>query len=381
MKNVLISTGHELRYNDFVRAENCWLFDTSGNKYLDLESGVWCTSLGHCHPKITKVIVEQSQKIIHNGYCYLNPIIDEAAEKLLRITGLDSGKCVFLCSGSEAVEYSLKMTKSFSDKPYFLTMRNCYLSAYGIAGERSQENWIEFDWKKGGCIEEIDFSKISAFIFEPGSSSGLVHFPPRELVDIIVSRVRENGGIIITNEVTTGIGRTGKWFGYNHYNINPDIVVIGKGLGNGYPVSCVAISEAVISRLDLDKFHYAQSHQNDPLGASIANKVIEIIEEENLLPRCQTISEEICNHLKKIKDKYGIIKEIRAKGLMIAIEFEDNSDFSYANMINEELLMRNVILVKRPGFEVFRIDPALTIDKNDIKYFLENLEEIISTIK
>jgi acetylornithine aminotransferase len=381
MKNILISTGHSLRYEDFVRAENCALFDSSGKRYLDLESGVWCTSLGHCHPKITKIIARQSKQMIHTGYCYLNPIIDVTAGKLLRITGINSGKCVFLCSGSEAVEFSVKMTGSFSDKPYFLTMKNCYLSAYGISGERSEHDWIQYDWKNGENIEEIDFSKISAFVFEPGSSSGLVHFPPEELISKIVLKVRENGGIIIANEVTTGIGRTGEWFGYNHYDFTPDIAAIGKGLGNGYPVSCVVISDAVLEKLNLKEFHYAQSHQNDPLGAAIANEVIDIIEKENLIARSKIIGDEIRNRLKEIKNKYGIIKEIRGRGLMIAIEFEDNGNFSYAERINEELLKKNIILVKRPGFEVFRVDPALTIKKNDIEYFLESFEQIVSTIR
>lgn len=380
MENILISTGHELKYENFIRADNCTLFDSDGNKYLDLESGVWCTSIGHCHPKITQIITEQAKKMIHTGYCYLNPIINKAAENILRITGINSGKCVFLCSGSESVEYSIKITKSFSNKPYFLTLKNSYLSAYGISGERSKSNWIEFDWLNNQDVDTIDFKKISAFVFEPGSSSGLVHFPHKELISKIVQKVKENGGIVITNEVTTGIGRTGEWFGYNHYDFTPDIVAIGKGLGNGYPVSCTVISKDVLDKINLNDFHYAQSHQNDPLGAAIANKVIEIIENENLLQKSREMGKEIYKGLKQIKDRYGIIKEIRGRGLMLAIEFEKNNNFSYAEIINAELLKKNIILVKRPGVEVFRLDPALTIEKEDIEHFIKNIEDIISKL-
>jgi acetylornithine/N-succinyldiaminopimelate aminotransferase len=381
MKNILVTTGHNLNYSNIVKADNCSLYDSDGNRFLDLESGVWCTSVGHCNPRIHKILTEQSSKIIHNGYCYLNPGMDESAEKILGITGIKKGKCVFLCSGSEAVEFSVKMVKSFTDKPYFLTLKQSFLSAYGISGEKSKDNWVLFDWMNGDKIESIDFKKISAFVFEPGSSGGTVHFPPKEMIGTIISKVRINGGIIIANEVTTGIGRTGEWFGYNHFDFTPDIAAIGKGLGNGYPVSCAVIAENVVNKIDLNLFHYGQSHQNDALGAAIAGEVIDIIENDKLIEKCKVNGEYIRNALNAMKDKYGIIKEVRGKGLMIAIEFEKSSAGSFAEQINGELLKRRIILVKRPGFEVFRVDPALTIEQFDIDYFLRNLGEIIVEIK
>ncbi|KMQ50384.1 Acetylornithine aminotransferase [Chitinispirillum alkaliphilum] len=381
MRNIYNSTGHELKYSNFIRAENCTLIDSEGKKYLDLESGVWCTSIGHSHPRITETISEQSSKMMHSGYCYLNPIIDIAADKIIDITGIGSGKCVFLCSGSESVEYAVKLSRSISDKRRLLTMKNCYLSAYGISGERSEDDWVHFDWANDSVIEKIDFSQIAAFVFEPGSSLGLVRFPPANLIQQIVSNIRRNGGIVIANEVTTGTGRTGKWFGYQHYGFIPDIVAIGKGLGNGYPVSCVAISEEIVNRINPDRFHYAQSHQNDPLGAAIAKQVIEILETEDLLDRANEIGSMISRKLEEIRSKYGIIKEVRHRGLMIAIEFEENEECSFAQMINSKLLEKHIILVKRPGYEVFRIDPALTIELKDVEYFLKSLETAIAEVR
>ncbi|MBN1499512.1 MAG: aspartate aminotransferase family protein [Spirochaetes bacterium] len=381
MKNILISTGHELKYPDIIRAENCTLHDSSGNIYLDLESGVWCTSIGHSNPRITEIIKEQSGKIMHTGYCYLNPAVEKAAVRLLGITGINEGRCVFLNSGSEAVEFSVKAVNSFSDRPYFLTMKDSYLSAYGISGQRNPEEWIAFDWINNDRIEDIPFDKIAAFVFEPGSSSGLVRFPPLDLIRSIADKVRSAGGLIIGNEITTGMARTGEWFGYNHYGFIPDIAAIGKGLGNGYPVSCAVISEKVLRRLDLNVFHYGQSHQNDPLGAAVACEVIDVIEENNLLLKCRQDGDLIRSALNKMKEKYGIISEVRGKGLMIAVEFENNTSFSYAEKINRELLKNNIILVKRPGYEIFRIDPALTIERKDIDYFLSAMERIISNMK
>jgi acetylornithine/N-succinyldiaminopimelate aminotransferase len=377
MNNVLFCTGHELKYPNIVRADNCKIYDEQGNEYLDLESGVWCTSVGHCNPRIAKLMKEQSEKIIHTGYCYYNPIVEKASANILRITGIHNGKCVFLCSGSEAVELSVKIARSVAGKPYVLTMKDSYLSAFGSAGEKNISDWILFDWKNSSDIGKIPFDQISAFIFEPGSSSGLVHFPPEELVQKIINNVRDNGGIVVANEVTTGIGRTGNWFGHNHYNFTPDIVALGKGLGNGYPVSCVAISSKVSDKLDLGIFHYSQSHQNDPLGAAIANEVIAIIEDDDLLNKCRIKGADIVKRLRDIKNKFGIIKDVRGRGLMIAIEFESDENVSWADSINKELLKKNIILAKRPGFEVFRMDPALTIDNSDIDHFISSMESII----
>jgi acetylornithine aminotransferase len=381
VNNILICTNHKIRFENIIKAKNCTLYDSFNNKFLDLESGVWCTSVGHNNPRITKVIQKQSKKIIHTGYCYINPIIKKASESILDITGITNGKSLFLNSGSEAVEFSIKIMKEISDKPYILTLKDSYLSAFGSSGKKSKNEWILFDWIENKEIKNLPFNKISAFIFEPGSSSGLVNFPPIKMIAEIIDNVRANNGFIIVNEVTTGIGRTGKWFGYNHYDFIPDIVAIGKGLGNGYPVSCIVLSKKVIERLDLNKFHYSQSHQNDPLGAVIANEVISIIKDKNLIERSKKAGDKIINRLNLIKEKSGIIKEVRGRALMIAIEFIKDKKGSYAERINNELLKRNIILVKRPGYEVFRLDPALTIKNKDIEYFLTSLEEIISDLR
>lgn len=286
MKNILFCTGHELKYPDVTRGENCALFDSAGNRYLDLESGVWCTSVGHSNPRITEVITRQAGEIMHTGYCYLNSVVEETAGKLLSITGIENGKCVFLSSGSEAVEFAVQIGRSISEKPYFLTMKDSYLAAFGSSGRKDKDSWILFDWINGDSLDSLPFDKIGAFVFEPGSSSGLVRFPPTGLVQKICHEIRSRGGIIITNEITTGIGRTGEWFGYNHYGIVPDIVAVGKGVGNGYPVSAVVSAQKIVDRLDLDLFHYGQSHQNDPLGAAVALEVISIYRRKWSAFRC-----------------------------------------------------------------------------------------------
>jgi acetylornithine aminotransferase len=376
MKNILHCIGYEIVYQDIIRAENCILYDSQGNDYLDMESGVWCASVGHCNPRVLSAINSQASEIIHTGYCYLNPIVKAACEKILAVTDLKNGKALFLNSGSEAVDLAIRISKHITGKKLMLTMNDSFLSSFGSF--ENKNDWFFFDWLNNKTMNDIPFSKIAAFVFEPGSSSGFVRFPPDELITEIVNKVRLNGGLVICNEVTTGMGRTGRWFGYNHYGLSPDIVAIGKGLGNGYPVSCVACSERTSKKIDYETFHYFQSHQNDPLGARVASEVIDIIETEGLISASEKKGQIIKSEINRIKNKYGIIEEVRGRGLMMAIDFVHVDGISVAKIINEKLLAQRVIVVNRPNSETLRIDPSLTIQNKDISRFIESIENAVS---
>ena len=377
-KNILNCIGHNILYQDIIRAENCLLYDSQGNDYLDMESGVWCASIGHCNPRIVSAISRQASQIMHTGYCYINPIIKTACEKIISITGLNNGKALFLNSGSEAVDLAIRISKHVTGRKLMLTMSDSFLSSFGSFENKNE--WFFLDWLNNKSIHDIPFSEIAAFVFEPGSSSGFVRFPPVNLIITIVNAIRSNGGIVICNEITTGMGRTGRWFGYNHYGIVPDIVAIGKGLGSGYPVSSVVCSEDTSKKIDYETFHYFQSHQNDPLGAYIASEVINVMETENLITSAEKKGDLIKSELNRIKNKYGLIKEVRGRGLMMAIDFVQRDDFSVAQLVNKKLLEQRIILVQRPNSETFRIDPSLTIRDEDIIRFIKSFEIAVSEV-
>ena len=196
MSRLLWYPGHELILEDIVRAENCSLFDSGGKRYVDLESGVWCTSIGHAHPRILRVLAEQPARIAHTGFGYTSAVVEEAAREILSLLGFDGGKCVFLCSGSEAVEYGVRVAQMLAERPLLLTMTDSYFGAYGSASTKRGDEWYCFDWlgcpncpPERGCDEHcerwaaIPFDRIGGFLFEPGSSSGLVRFPPEPLVE------------------------------------------------------------------------------------------------------------------------------------------------------------------------------------------------------
>lgn len=382
--------GHELFIKDIVRAENCYLYDSKGKRYLDLESGVWCTSVGHSNPKILHVLSEQAAQIAHTGYSYSNRVVEEAAQEILALLGFQDGKCVFLCSGSEAVEYGVRVAQSIAERPLLMTMTDSYFGAYGSASRRQKDEWFCFDWtmcaacpSSNECSKqcehwaEIPFGDIGGFLFEPGSSSGLVRFPPQKLIRSIVNAIKAEKGLVLVNEVTTGVGRTGRWFGYEHYGISPDIVAVGKGIGNGYPVSVAAFARSALDRLE-SPIHYSQSHQNDPLGAAVARQVIHVIQEEGLIERGRETADVLTARLKGIAARHPAIKEVRARGLMIALEFHDDPETSFTIRTHRELVRRGYIVARRPGLNVFRIDPSLTVERKDIEAFAETLEEIVA---
>lgn len=392
MSHLLWYPGHDLSLTNIVRAENCHLYDSDGMVYVDLESGVWSTAIGHAHPRIVRALSDQAARISHTGFCYSNAAVEESAQEILSLLELDQGKCVFLCSGSEAVEYSIRATRQIEQRPLLMTMTDSYCGSYGSAWEKREDEWFCFDWTKcktcphaTECSDQcehwstIPFLDIGGFLFEPGSSSGFVRFPPEKLIRNIGKKIRSNKGLIIANEVTTGLGRTGKWFGYQHYDLRPDIVAIGKGIGNGYPVSVAAFSSTVATRLAGNPLPYAQSHQNDPLGATIAREVVQTILDEKLIERAEDIAVMLSNGLQEIRVRTNKIKEVRARGLMVAIELTDDTIGSYTFHVRKELLMHGYIVAQRPNHNVLRIDPSLTIESKSIEGFLRTFESVLTT--
>ncbi|MBN1883181.1 MAG: aminotransferase class III-fold pyridoxal phosphate-dependent enzyme [Deltaproteobacteria bacterium] len=386
MKHVYLSTGHELKIPNIVDNEGVYLFDDTGNRYMDLESGTWCISVGHKNERINKAIMRQIGTVMHTGFCYSNQVLEESSKAVLYITNFGDGKCVFLCSGSEAIEISRQISKHLSGKNMSMTLHDSYLGAYASVTDRTR-NWYVFDWercktcgKNGECDPSCDAiqdipEEISDFIFEPGSSSGFVRFPPRAMIQNIVHRVRDNNGKIIANEVTTGIGRTGMWFGYQHYDIEPDFVAMGKGIGNGYPVSVAAINPTAVDELERRPFKYAQSHQNDPLGAAVVGEVIREIEENGLISRAKEKGPRFLDKLTSLVDNETIL-DVRGRGMMFAVDLVGEDT---ANEIYDKLIRRGYIVGNRG--RSFRIDPPLILTETEFDGFIDAFEAILRTLK
>lgn len=383
MKSVLRCYG-EIYDIEIERAEGCYLYDAAGRRYIDFEAGVWCAALGHSHPAVTEAICEQAGRVMHLGYRYQHSIVAECAEKITELCGLPEGKAVFLSSGSEAVEFMVQMARRVTGRQNMIYLRGTYLSAFGSAGARPVDVWHEFDWDAcGGCerpvgfdcptLTRIDFAKVAGLVFEGGSSR--VDIPPKKPVACLVHRLRQQRALLLANEVTTGFGRTGKWFGFQHYAVQPDMVALGKGMGNGYPVSAVAVDEGLAGEIEHSGIRYAQSHQNDALGCAVVLKVIGTIHEEGLVKRAEEIGPYLLEGLRPLVDGSPIYSECRGMGLMQMLQLSPSVSSQQAARLHEALFRRGYLLGYSPTLHAFRLFPPLTIAASDCDKLLSALRD------
>ncbi|HPF71555.1 MAG TPA: aminotransferase class III-fold pyridoxal phosphate-dependent enzyme [Candidatus Krumholzibacteria bacterium] len=391
MDQVIWYPGHQLLLANIVRAEGPWVVADDGRRWLDLESGVWAASVGQTHPRVDAALQQQFATIAHTGFNYTAPVVAEAAAAVLRVLDLgDGARCSLLCSGSEAVEYCIRIVTGMLPRPRLLTMADSYFGAYGAAHGRPADRWTTFDWFGcEGCPDgkrcdatcerfaTIPLAEIGAFVFEPGSSSGFVRFPPAKLVEAIAQAVQAAGGFVVVNEVTTGVGRTGRWFGYRHYDVQPDAVALGKGIGGGYPVAVAAVGPRVAAGMSGPPA-YAQSHQNDPLGAAVLLAVIGIIEDDDLIARGAAVGARLAEGLMALAQTSPRIRTVRARGPMIAIDLDMTP--AEAAALHRALVDAGYLVGLRPGTATLRLDPPLGLADQHADAFLQVFGERLRAV-
>lgn len=356
------------------KSKDCYQYDMNNKRYIDFEAGVWCANVGHNNDRILKVIEKQIKDNIHHGYIFRNTFSEDLASKLHQLFGFNDGQSVFLSSGSESINLAGTISMHLTGRNKILKIDNSFLSAYGCA-QISSTNKEDIKYNDIEAIENINFNEIAGFILETGGASiEVVKFPDKEFVHKIILKAKENGVLIIVDEVTTGFGRTGKWFGFMHYDIEPDIVVTAKGLGNGFPISCVSINSTVGKRLRENPLNYLQSHINDPLGCAISLEVIKIIEQENLIEKSRESGDYFKSRLELLKERHSNkIIDIRCRGLMLGIELSKQLN---GKLIFDALFDRGFIV----GFKlnVIRLLPPLTIKNSDINEFVDSLDDLLT---
>jgi acetylornithine/N-succinyldiaminopimelate aminotransferase len=389
--HLLRCSGYELIKTGIARAHGSYLYDVNGKRYVDFEAGVWCAALGHNHWRVNQAIRSQLDKISHVGYRYTNDVVEQAADMVLRTLPSILERIIFLSSGSEAVELGVQIARRLSGRPLLLTMSDSYLAAYGSAGRKNPDTWYCFDWTACvGCqhaeecdpecvhLRNVPFELIGGMIFEPGNSSGLVRFPPKQLVQALIRKIKGQDGLLVVDEVTTGMGRTGVWYGFQHYGLTPDIVALGKGIGNGFPVSAVALTDEIAARLESDAFRYAQSHQNDPLGCAVARAVVSALAAEGLIERSNSLGARLLRELQALAQHFGTVKEARGRGLMIALEFQNSARGMSAAAAFSRLFECGFVVGCKPAANTLRFYPPLTIGEQDINALVGNLQGILT---
>ncbi|HOK04423.1 MAG TPA: acetylornithine transaminase [Victivallales bacterium] len=364
-----------------VKGQGAYVWDVYGKRYLDFVSGISVCNLGHCHPYVTKAVTEQASRLVHISNLYMNEYQPFLAQKLIN-KGFKDGLCFFCNSGAEANEGAIKLARKFgypSGRYKIITMLDSFhgrtlttLSATGRKKYREgfspdMPGFVHVPFNDIDTLRNAVDSETIAIMMEPiQGEGGVIPAEPdflkktRELCD-------EKNLLLIFDEVQCGMGRTGTFFAYQNYGVQPDILTLAKALANGFPIGAVIAKKNVASVLGPGS--HASTFGGNPLACAAAISVLDVFEEDDILQNCSKISEYLFKKLEEIKSPK--IVQIRGKGLMIGIVV----NCEVKKLISEAA--KKGLLILPAGESVIRLLPPLIIDKQDVNTAIEILSEIL----
>jgi len=397
----------------FVKGQGMYVWDSEGNKYLDMFGGMLTLSTGHCHPKVVNAIVKQAQDLIFEPSFYPHVNAVTYAEKLAELTPPGLTQAYFGLSGTEAVENAVKLAKQYTGAQEIIALRGAYhglstlcmtmtawpgfrLGGTHVAGIKHavQPNCYRcaFHLTYPSCgiacaydIEEIiqrtTCGRIAAFIAEPiFGVSGLIT-PPPEYFKIAVGIIRKYGGLFIADEVQTMFGRTGKyWAGIQHWGVEPDIMSIGKSMASGMPLSATVTRPEIAAKLGGTVISTFQAH---PVSMAAALATLEVLKEEAPPSHVAEVGDYLRKGFEKLEKKYPVVGNIRGMGCMQGMEFvKDRKTKEPAPEFMGELFeatrKRGLIIGRGGVTNAFRFTPPLVMQKSHVDEAIQILDASIA---
>ena len=372
----------------FVKGEGCWLTDTKGDQYLDALSGIGVVNLGHCHPVITKKLVDQSQQLLHTSNVYRIGNQEKLAEELCTLARMD--KVFFSNSGAEANEAAIKIARLYArskdiEKPIILTANQGFhgrtmatLSATGQSKVQAgfaplMSEFIHVNYDDIEAIRDYqNNSNVVAVMVEPIQGEAGVIIPKNDYLNKVQELCNENGWLLILDGVQSCMGRTGKLFAHEHNNITPDILCLAKGLGNGVPIGA-CLAKGVASKM-LTPGTHGSTFGGNPLVTAAAQGVLEVFQQTNVLENVNNMSQYFKSQFDvKLKNQEAV-NEIRIKGLMIGIGLDSNI-VDCSQLVKKAL--KDNLLINVTGNSI-RMLPPLIINKEEIDILINKLIKLIS---
>ena len=371
------------------RGEGVWVWDVEGNKYLDCLSAYSAVNQGHCHPKIMRTMIEQSQKLTLTSRAFRNDQLGLLYQEICVLT--NSHKVLPMNSGAEAVETVIKAVRKWGykvkgvskDRAEIIVCENNFhgrtITIVGFSTDEHSRNGFG-PFTPGFKI--IPFGNISAlesaitpntvaFMVEPIQGEAGVIIPPQGFLKEAKSICEKNNVVLILDEIQTGLGRTGKLLAEQHDGIEADLTLIGKALSGGfYPISAVLSNKEVMDVLRPGE--HGSTFGGNPLACAVARTALKVLIEENMIENAAAMGEYFLSMLSQIKNSY--IKEVRGKGLMLAVEFipEAGGARRYC-----EALMTQGLLCKETHENIIRFAPPLVITKKEIDWAMERIEKVL----
>jgi len=375
----------------FERGEGVYLIDEKGDRYLDLLSGIGVNALGYSHPAIEEAIARQSRALIHTSNLYFHEGQAELAMRLTEMTGLD--RAFFANTGTEAWEAAMKLARAHAGLlrsegreigTKFLALDQSFHGrTYGSVSTTYKAKYRE---PFGPVVPGVEFvrfndiddlrakfsNEVCAILVESIQGEGGIRPLTQEFFNAARELSESTGALLVVDEIQAGMGRTGKWCGYQHYGILPDITTLAKPLAGGIPLGAVLCTEEV-SRAIHPGMH-GTTFGGGPLACAVAIAVIDTIEREGLLEHVVEVGAYFQQQLRSLAAKHEAIVDVRGKGLMLAAEL-DSADL--AKLTVKEMLERK-ILINCTSDTVLRFLPPFILEKQDVDVAIAALDEIFA---
>jgi acetylornithine aminotransferase/acetylornithine/N-succinyldiaminopimelate aminotransferase len=365
------------------------VYDDKGRRYLDLLSGIGVNALGYAHPALTKVIAQQAKLLVHTSNLFYHEYQGRLAAALARISGLD--RAFFTNSGTEAWEGALKVARAYArencsngtePKWRILALEHAFHGrTFGALATTHKEKYrtpfapvmpgVQF--VKFNDIADLESSfddTVCAIGFEFLQGEGGIRPVSREFAETAHKLARKHNALLIADEIQSGLGRTGRWFAYQHYGIQPDLVTVAKPIAGGLPLGALLVSDKVAQCIHPGM--HGTTFGGGPLACAVALQLITVLERGKVLKHIQEVGKYLLQGLNKLQHKYEVIYEVRGLGLMIGMELE-SADL--AKVIVKQMLERGVIL-NRTDETVVRFLPPYIIKKQHVDTAIRQLDQV-----
>ncbi len=370
----------------FERGEGAWLWDTEGNRYLDALSGIAVCGLGHAHPAISAAICEQAGRLIHTSNLYGIVLQEKLGDDLVRLAGMD--RVFFGNSGAEANEAAIKIARVHGhnkgiDTPHIVVMENSFhgrtLATLSATGNRKVHagfeplvtGFIRVPYGDAAALEAVarNTPNVTAVLVEPIQGEGGIRIPPKDYLNRVRTLCDNQGWLMMLDEIQTGMGRTGRFFAFQHHGIVPDVMTLAKALGNGIPVgACLAKGPAAEA---LGPGSHGSTFGGNPLACRAAATVVHTLEKQRLSERAAGLGDRLLKAFKQSLGDLAGVADIRGLGLMIGIELDRPCGELVGHALKEGLLI-NVTADK-----VVRLLPPLVLSDDQADQLVEGLSLLI----
>ena len=375
------------------RAKGVWVWDVDGKKYLDMMSAYSAVSHGHSHPELLKVLHEQSSRLALTSRAFYTDTLGPYLEKITSVSKFDMA--LPMNSGAEAVETAIKAARRWAYRSkkiennkaeIIVADGNFHGRTTTIISFSSDANskddfgphtpgFVSVEYGSSKAIEEAINENTAAILVEPIQGEGGIIVPPENWLPEVREICTKHGVLMILDEIQSGLGRTGKMFAFQHANIQPDGLILGKALGGGFmPVSCFLSSKEVMQWLNPGS--HGSTFGGNPLAAAIGKRSLELLEEEHLIENSRVLGDFFKNVLNSINSP--VIKEVRGRGLWIGVVIDPNY---ISGKELSKLLLNEGILCKETHETVIRFAPPLVVTKAEIEWAVEVIKTVITRIE